>query len=959
MVKTVVYDSPHALFHQSFIDHIIEYAHGRRTVIVTANAQHAKMLVQTFTDLQASHMTAMTLQAFLIRQLQHQRPRKVINATSRAVLVQQAWQRADGPLWRQYGNHRGALREIGQMLSWISNHRTHWANVHADIDVNHEIGATYANYVDLLHTHGVVGYDDVALHVSDEPLPALEYELIVGCELHFAQPSQCAVLSKYAHTHDMWLGAWISHQDVLPEQHALLHWLSSHAHPVPLIGPSNHGSQLSRRLLHGTAEPLPPFSVVGTRTHNSTHPWRAGASTVVDECHAIAHHCHHLLKQGRSVHVVCADEQLVQHVRAAIVQYGIELPPLAPPDYMNPIINLARLALRWMESVDADAQQHIIYNVLTLPFVGVAPVAARHASADPDDATHHTVRSWLNALEPTQALAPQLRHLLNQSGAMMWAWQTSNHSIDVRDNWLRETRSWLERIDEIDQLAQQQQLSSYQREQLLLGVDALPAPMRELYRSTLPITISASSGAHAATDSVIIMGLSEHVAPRSVVGFQLIPEDTLCAVFTPAHRPGLPQLTAPAAWHARELRRFSSMIASHATNVILSFSHYGANGQAQLATPFFAELFAGSAEFDRDGHVIIHDTSIACVPTLPIPQAVPTTTPPSEAIQLLTNNTFSASQISTYLNCPRRYYYEKVIQLGHDDDTEIDERNLHFGTLAHEILCAVLGTGAVENVDLRNETFDIFKSRMTVMPQRVHAALHGAWQGQEVQLPGGGVYRPSCAWHERFGTGLRLRSNWLRMNGMLQRWWEYECALYERQPQRRPVLLEHQLDFDLNGMRILGRVDRVDMIHLGTTVRYEIIDYKSSKPKDYSELLNGFVRRADKPLSNFQIPIYLLGTSQPSWHLTPAADTLTLFYLGQNSKNNGQLRTISVTDTATDIRKSGKMHVGIDLNKDALHGSIQRDLIALMQQMRIAPYPTQPSRQCGYCQFMHICDDAQ
>ena len=959
MVKTYVYDSPHALFHQSFIDHIMEHANGRRTVIVTANAQHAKMLMQTCTDLQASHMTAMTLQAFLIRQLQHQRPRKVLNATSRAVLVQQAWQQTDGTLWRRYGSHRGALREVGQMLSWISNNRTQWAHVHTEIDVHHEIGATYANYVDLLNHHGVVGYDDVALHVSDEPLPKLEYEFIVACELHYAQPSQCAALSKYATEYDMWLGAWISHTEVLPDQHALLQWLTKHALPTTFMGPTNHGSQLSKRLLQGTDAPLPPLSIVGTRPHNSTAQWRAGASTIVDECHAVAHHCHHLLKQGRSVHVVCADEQLVQHVRAAIVQNGIELPPLAPPDYMNPIINLARLALRWMESMDADAQQQIIYTVLTLPFVGITPVAARHASIDPTDATHHTVRSWLNALEPEQALAPQLRQLLNQSGAMMWAWQTPDHSIDVRDNWLRETRSWLERIDEIDQLAQQQQLSIYQREQLLLGVDALPAPMRELYRSTMPIIISAATGAHAATDSVIIMGLSEHVAPRSIVGFQLLPEATLCEVFTPAYRPALPQLTSPAAWQARELRRFTSMISSHATNVIMSFSHYGANGQAQLATPFFADLFAGSAEFDRDGHVMIHDASISCVPTLPIPQAIPTIPPQVEAIQLLTNNTFSASQISTYLNCPRRYYYEKVIQLGHDDDTEIDERNLHFGSLAHEVLCVVLGNGSIENVDLRSESFDTFKSRLSVMPQRVQVALRGAWQGQEVQLPGGGVYRPSCAWHERFGTGLRLRSNWLRIDGMLRRWWEYERALYEQHPNRRPLLLEHQLDFQLDGMRILGRVDRVDVVHLGTTMRYEIIDYKSSKPKDYSELLNGFMRRTDKPLSNFQIPIYLLGTHQQSWHLTPAADTLTLFYLGQNSKNNGQLRTISLSDTATDIRKSGKMHVGIDLQRDALHGSIQRDLIAIMQQMRVAPYPTQPSRQCGYCQFMHICDDAQ
>lgn len=955
-IETVCYDAPHALFHPQFMDQLVQNAQGRRTVIISANAHHANALKQMLAMQHHTNMSVMTLQAFLIRQLQHQRPRKVLNATSRAMLVQQAWQRANGALWHTYGSNRGALREIGQILSWISSHRTRWHNVSHELDTAHELGAIYAHYVNLLDQHDVVGYDDVALHVLDHDLPPLEYEYIVACELQHAQPAQRTVLSRYASHYAMWLGAWVTHTAHIPEQQALYDWLLQHAEPTMWRSPVSTGSQLVQRMIGQHHTPDLAIGLIGTRQANHER-WQAGAATIVDECQAVANHCHQLLQKGRSVQIVCADEALVPHIRAALVQQGVDLPPLAPPDYVNPILNLARSALRWIESTDAAEQQRIIHTTMMLPFVGIAANVARTLSADPNHALTHTIRAWFGAIQPTEALSPQIRRLLNQSGAIIWAWDTTAYPVDVRDSWLRETRTWLERIDEIDLLAQQHQLDIHQRDQLLLSVDALPSPMRELYRTTMPITMTPT-GAHAAQDCVIVMGLSEHIAPRATQGFQLIDESTMCAVFLSHVRPVEPALTTPDAWQHRELRRFVSLIASHAQHVVLSFAHYGANGQAQLATPYLAQLLEGLATFDRDGHLQVHHPAVSCVQTLPLPQAQPTSTMTTQPIQLLINNSFSASQISTYLTCPRRYYYEKVIQLGHDDESEVDERNLDMGALVHEVLCAVLGTGATENVDLRGESLDTFRARFAVMPQRLQRAIEAAWQGQSSALPGGGTYQPSQAWHQRFGTGLRLRSNWQRIYGMLQRWWQYEQALHADSSQRRPILLEHQLDFSIEGMRIVGRIDRIDMVQMGSSARYEIIDYKSGKPKPYSELQNGFLRTPGKQLSNFQIPIYLIGLNQPSWQLTPAATMLTLFYLGQGDKNN-QLRSVYLHEQTTGFIKSGNSHIGLNVSMTDLQGVIRDDLLAIMHQMRMAPYPATPSRQCMYCPFTHICDESQ
>lgn len=954
--KTVTYRTPHALFHPEFMTHIVTEAAGRRTVIVSANAQHVQYLKQQIAVNQVANITVMTVQAFLIRQLNLQRPRKVLNATSRAMIVQQAWQRANGALWHAYGNNRGALREIGKLLSWVSSQRTQWQQVDADLDTTHEVGAIYNHYVTLMDEIDVIGYDDVALHVSAHPLPTLEYEYIVACELHHAQPAQLAALARYAAHYDMWCGGWILHDDDIPEQRALLQWLTTHAPPSNWDAPAAPGSSLVMRMSAQPTLPLSSLGLIGTRRTTQTD-WPAGAATIVDECQAVAHHCHQLLQKGRSVQIVCADESLIPHVRAALIQQGISLPPLAPPDFVNPIINLARIALRWIESTDASEQQRLIQTTMMLPFVGVPAGAARTYSADAQHPHTRLIRDWFMGIDITKALAPQLRQLLNHSGAIMWAWESSTHQVDVRDSWLRDTRLWLERIDEIDQIAQQHQLSPHQRNQLLLGVDALPAPMRELHRSTIPLTIT-STGAHAAHDCVIVMGLSEHIAPRTTQGFQLIDEASLCAVFKLHCRPSVPALTHPTAWQQREQRRFMSLIASHAQHIVLSFAHYGANGQAQLATPFLARLLEGYATFDRDGALQVQHPSITCVQTLPLPQARETTESTTQSIQLLTNNTFSASQISTYLTCPRQYYYAKVIQLGHDDESEVDERNLDMGALAHEVLCAVLGNGTIENVDLRSESLEAYRARLAVMPQRLESALQAAWHGHEVPLLGGGTYRASIPWHQRFGTGLRLRSNWLRIHSMLQRWWQYEQELSVKSVHRRPILLEHQLDFSIEGMRIVGRIDRIDMIHTGSSARYEIIDYKSGKPKDYSELLNGFVKKDGKELSNFQIPIYLLGLNQPGWQLTPAAETLTMFYLGQSEKNS-QLRIVHVGDQATGFLKAGNSHIGLHIAKNDLHGVIQQDLLRIMHQMRHTPYPAKPSRSCMYCPFTQICDESQ
>jgi ATP-dependent helicase/DNAse subunit B len=166
---------------------------------------------------------------------------------------------------------------------------------------------------------------------------------------------------------------------------------------------------------------------------------------------------------------------------------------------------------------------------------------------------------------------------------------------------------------------------------------------------------------------------------------------------------------------------------------------------------------------------------------------------------------------------------------------------------------------------------------------------------------------------------------------------------------------------DTARLRINARIDRIDRVTTSTETYYEIIDYKSGTPKAYSALLKAFLPKNDEKSTNYQIPLYLLGLSQPEWNLTPAATQMRMYYLAipkPEDTARDPTRVTILADQPTNILMSGRSHVGIQLNTSDLHGTIALQLDRIMDQMRQTPYPTTPSRGCNYCPFTLICDDA-
>jgi CRISPR/Cas system-associated exonuclease Cas4 (RecB family) len=167
----------------------------------------------------------------------------------------------------------------------------------------------------------------------------------------------------------------------------------------------------------------------------------------------------------------------------------------------------------------------------------------------------------------------------------------------------------------------------------------------------------------------------------------------------------------------------------------------------------------------------------------------------------------SASDIFTYRSCPLRYKYARVLRIP-------TEQTVHqrFGIVVHQVL------------------------------ERYHAD-GGETLAQMLALLDSGWRRAGFPFQGRCGESERDRELFDKARAALVL---YHARLAEERSQ--PVWFERQFSFRLGPHHLRGRVDRVDRIGGveptanqgkpvdGAGARYELIDYKTSRPKSAEQL---------------------------------------------------------------------------------------------------------------------------
>jgi len=180
----------------------------------------------------------------------------------------------------------------------------------------------------------------------------------------------------------------------------------------------------------------------------------------------------------------------------------------------------------------------------------------------------------------------------------------------------------------------------------------------------------------------------------------------------------------------------------------------------------------------------------------------------------------SASDISTYRICPLKYKFARVFRI--PEEPTINQR---FGIAVHQVL------------------------------ERFHAQGGGSLEDM--------MHLFEVAWR-RSGFGhsndeLQFRE---KAVAALTRYWELD-----QEREGEPVWFERGFSFHLGPHLVRGRVDRVDRLPDGG---YELIDYKTGRPKSEDELRD-----------DIQLSLYQMGARE-AWRLPGAAQSY--YYVLDNEK---------------------------------------------------------------------------
>jgi DNA helicase-2/ATP-dependent DNA helicase PcrA len=199
----------------------------------------------------------------------------------------------------------------------------------------------------------------------------------------------------------------------------------------------------------------------------------------------------------------------------------------------------------------------------------------------------------------------------------------------------------------------------------------------------------------------------------------------------------------------------------------------------------------------------------------------------------------SASDIETYRSCPLRYKFARVLRIP-------TEQTLHqrFGIAVHQVL-------------------ERFHSDGSETLAQMLDLLDTGWRR-------GG-----------FGDSEEERGLYVKARASLTR---YHARLHGQDSE--PVWFERSFAFRLGPHHLRGRVDRVDRLTAGGQDEYELIDYKTSRPKTAAQLKN-----------DVQLSLYALAARE-AWQLESSRQAY--YYVLDDLKvpvPRAEMETESVKDT--------------------------------------------------------------
>ncbi|MDA1106705.1 MAG: PD-(D/E)XK nuclease family protein [Planctomycetota bacterium] len=225
----------------------------------------------------------------------------------------------------------------------------------------------------------------------------------------------------------------------------------------------------------------------------------------------------------------------------------------------------------------------------------------------------------------------------------------------------------------------------------------------------------------------------------------------------------------------------------------------------------------------------------------------------------------SVTGFRTYLECPYRFFLQRVLWLGREDDMGLELDPMQFGTLVHEALHrwgVTEAARAAPSLDTSAIALDLVSALDDVVLASIPASIHGAATVQ-IQMA-----------RARLQAFAPVQSAWAAKGWRVR---HVELDFSARAVTAEAPTLEHPHGVmfpDADGLLLTGRIDRVDFNE--QTGQWAAIDYKTSgdaaTPDGHQS-----GRTNNKNWIDLQLPLYrelLASTGLAREHITLAIAAL-------------------------------------------------------------------------------------
>jgi ATP-dependent exoDNAse (exonuclease V) beta subunit len=290
----------------------------------------------------------------------------------------------------------------------------------------------------------------------------------------------------------------------------------------------------------------------------------------------------------------------------------------------------------------------------------------------------------------------------------------------------------------------------------------------------------------------------------------------------------------------------------------------------------------------------------------------------------LSERVYSASQLRSYLECPRQYYFEKILRLAPE---RVEDFGL--GQLVHKAL------------EVFHEEVTIISGDPVALEKTMEGALRSVWEG--------GASREGFA--EKYQTALQRFAVEQRASEILKR---YLLTEIEEAPGREIASCEETVSFDIDEFNFVARIDRIDRLGASDPDkgRHVIIDYKTSATTiiKAQTIKKKFINVDEKPEyrpTDFQMPLYLLAARSAGYEPVE----LSYYWLSQqNTDGKFKKGVLPVAPAGEDAGDSDSL-------TDAELELATENILSVTRKISAGLFEPSPDKaySCSRCAFAAIC----